>query len=240
MRPGSHTTPEEPLPISDGYAAARAYKFYRQLANPRLARLVPESRVSARGVYAANKAAFDGVAAFFAKAGLDARKYIRFMAVDMNVRAADAGSKLASKWGLNMFAGRLAEEENRKKVYAWYRKSVDAVAEACLDSDCAGAADFLRRLIREGKLAAWVAGGRVSAYYLAAVPGFRKAAERLDPIGRAELAFISDRYDVYNTAANDATLAFERRKANPVKATDERVAELRAERAKRLAGFLEK
>lgn len=44
------------------------------------------------------------------------------------------------------------------------------------------------------------------------------------------MSFISSRYDMYNTAVNKATLAFENRRANPVRSTDEMVEKLRSER----------
>jgi flagellin-specific chaperone FliS len=96
-----------------------------------------------------------------------------------------------------------------------------------LNSECTSTSDFLRKLIREKKLAAWVISGRLSSYYLAAIPGFPKIIEKLDALSKDELQFISNRYDMYNTEVNKAVLAFERKKANPIRATDEMIEKIR-------------
>ena len=180
-------------------------------------------------MYKAHSDSFDRLAAFFSSNGLDARKYLKFMAIDVRLRNDDIDSKLMSRWGLNLFAERLAAKENCSKIYGWYYRSVKNMAELCLDSEGVSAADFVRKLIREKKLAPWVVSGRISAYYLAAIPGFPKIVSRLDPISRDELAFISNRYDMYNTEVNKAVLAFERRRANPIRATDEMIEKMRPE-----------
>lgn len=226
--------PEPRLKIEDGYSAARAYKYYCQFSNSKILYAIPEKRVAARAMYKHHKDAFDKCAAFFLKFKLDARRFIKFMACDVRLHDSEIDFKFISKWSLNRFAETLASAENNKKIYGWYMKSVKTLAAACLDSECASAVDFIRKLIREKKLAPWVICGKISAYYLAAIPGFPNIAQRLDPISRDELSFISDRYDMYNTAVNKATLAFENRRANPVRSTNEMVEKLRAERMKDL------
>lgn len=181
-------------------------------------------------MYKHHKDAFDRCIAFFLKSGLDARKFIKFMANDVRLHDSEIDSKFMSKWSLSRFAEMLASGENNIKVYNWYMKSVKTLAAACLDSECVSAVDFIRKLIREKKLASWVVCGKISAYYLAAIPDFSNIAQRLDSISRDELSFISSRYDMYNTAVNKATLAFENRRANPIRSTNEMVEKLRIER----------
>ena len=220
------------LRIEDGYSVARAYKYYCQFSNSKISYAIPERRVAARALYKHHKDAFDRCIAFFLKCGLDVRKFIKFMANDVRLHDSEIDSKFMSKWSLNRFAEMLASDENNIKVYNWYMKSVKMLATACLDSECVSAVDFIRKLIREKKLASWVVCGKISAYYLAAIPDFPNIVQRLDSISRDELSFISSRYDMYNTAVNKATLAFENRRANPIKSTDEMVEKLRSERRK--------
>lgn len=197
--------------------------------NPRVIYAVPERRMAARAMYKSHSDTFNKLVSFFSSNKLDIRKYLRFMATDIRLHNDEIDEKLMSKWGLNLFAERLASEENNAKIYRWYSKSIKTIAETCLGSECASTADFLRKLIREKKLAPWVVAGRISAYYLAAIPDFPKVVSRLDQISRDELAFISSRYDMYNTEVNKAVLAFERRKANPIRATDEMIEKMRPE-----------
>jgi len=49
----------------------------------------------------------------------------------------------------------------------------------------------------------------------------------LDPISRDELSFIREKYDMYNTEANKAVLAFTTKKANPIRETDEMIERIR-------------
>lgn len=221
--------------IEDGYAAARAYKYYCQFSNPNISYVTPEHRVAARVMYKHHKDAFDRCAAFFSNHKLDARKFIKFMAGDEKLRESEIDSDFMSRRSLNRFAETLASAENNAKIYGWYSKSVKTLAAACLDSDCVSAADFIRKLIRDKKLAPWVVCGKISAYYLAAIPGFPKIAKKLDSISRDELLFISNKYDMYNTAVNRAILAFENRRANPIRSVDEMIEKLRAEKIKRAA-----
>ena len=190
---------------------------------------MPEGRIAARAMYRHHASSFDRCVKFFLSNGLNPRKYLKFMAIDVRLRDSEIDSKFMSRWSLNRFAEKLATGENLKKIYAWYIRSIKTMAKACLDSECASTVDFMRKLIREKKLASWIVCGKISIYYLAAIPGFPKIVEKLDPISRDELSFVSSRFDIYNTAVNQATLAYEKRRANPVRATDEMIEKIRPE-----------
>lgn len=192
---------------------------------------MPCRRVAARGIYKEHGRIFDRLVEFFRSHGIDAGKYLRFMVVEVALRESDIDSRLMSRWGLNKFVEKLSLDEKRRKIYGWYSRSVRTIAEECLDSECSSTAEFLRKLIKEHKLAPWMVGGKISAYYLAAIPGFPKIVAKLDGISRDELSELSSRYDMYNTAVNDAVRTFERRRANPVRATDEMIEKIRTERA---------
>lgn len=158
--------------IEDGYAAARAYKYYSQAVRRGVIKIIPESRISAHTLYKEHRGTFDRLVLFFGNASVDPRRYIRFMASEIGISDSDIDRKLMSKRGINMFMARLAAEANREKIYRWYQKTVKTLAESCLDSECVSTADFIRMLIRKKKLAQWVVGGKISAYYLASIPGF--------------------------------------------------------------------
>lgn len=213
--------------ITNGYLAARAYKYYQQFVSSNIIRVIPENRITAKILYKNHIKSFDNLILFFSSNNIDPRNYIKFIVIDARIRDFEIDSKLISKSSLNMFAEKLAAEENNAKIYNWYCKTIKNIAEHCLNSECTSTSDFLRKLIREKKLAAWVISGRLSSYYLAAIPGFPKIIEKLDTLSKDELQFISNRYDMYNTEVNKAVLAFERKKANPIRATDEMIEKIR-------------
>ena len=66
-----------------------------------------------------------------------------------------------------------------------------------------------------------MATGRISVYFLAAIPKFNRVIPKLDPLSQDELHILKDRFDMYNTDVNEAHMRFKSLKANPLKLCDE-------------------
>jgi hypothetical protein len=213
--------------IKDGYSAACIYKYYSQYINSNVVKIIPEHKITAKSLYKLHKSTFDKLTYFFLTNNLNLRNYIKFIVLETRPQNNTIDSILMSKYSFNLFASHLSIKEKYEKIYNWYIKTVKNIAEFCLDSECISAADFIRKLIKDRKLAAWVISGKLSAYYLSAIPCFPKIIEKLDSISKDELMFISNKYDIYNTEINKAILLFEKRKANAIKDANEMIEKLR-------------
>jgi len=222
-----------PRPDVPGERLAAAFKRAAAASRPGYT-MPPLSRTSAVSLYRRHKAAFDDVAEFFGSRGLSAEGYAGFFVGELGKTEDDLDGMFYSRWAIGKYADRLAAAEKRRKVYGWYEKSVKNVAAIAAERGFMSGRDCVMALAREGRLAALLAAGVVSKYFLAAIPNFRDLAPTLDHFSKCELAELLDRYDMYNTEVNEAVLRCRNRVANPLAAVD---AELAAARDRRRDGL---
>ena len=80
--------------------------------------------------------------------------------------------------------------------------------------------DFFRQLIKDNKVGAYVMSGKISLYYLAAIPSFKKVIEHLDYFSKLELQSLNDHFEIYHSDVNEAFLAKKHKMVNPIELTD--------------------
>ena len=136
----------------DGEYAARLLKFKRQAQALSCAMPVPFLRVSAKGLYNGHKAAFDGLAEFFDRHGLDLKKYVEFFADNIDARGADLDRDLMSKCSLEKYSEWMHGIERRANIYRWFMKSARNLARLCLDQGYASPKDCLLAAIKDRKI----------------------------------------------------------------------------------------
>lgn len=224
--PAGRLVPQAPRgrPEDDvsGEGLARLFKYLRLRKDPSPGQTgsVPLGRVSAKAFYQGHRKAFDAVSLFFSTHGLDARPYIRFFVCDLAKTGRDVDECLYSRSALSGYAAKLQAAEKREKVYSWIAKSVRNVADMCAAEGYVTGRDCVLALIRSKRLAQEYVAGRISKYFLAAIPSFRDVIPKLDHFARAEFADLLDKFDIYNTEANAACLARRNRVANPLDMVD--------------------
>lgn len=212
-----------------GEGLARLFKYRRILKDSSLSSYgVSLGRVSAKSFYEKHKKAFDDTSSFFLSHGLDARPYIRFFVDDLCKNAYDIDGSLYSRQCIRQYADKLQAAEKRRKVYSWIMKSVSNLADMCVNEGHVSGKDCVLSLIRRKRVAAEFVGGRVSKYFFAAMPGFRDVIPTLDHFSKAEFAELYDKFDIYNTEANEAFLAVRNRTVNPLRLVDEELARRKA------------
>ena len=106
-------------------------------------------------------------------------------------------------------------------------KSVNNIVEECVDNNWFTTKDFLRNLIDQKKLGNWYVSGKISKYYLAAIPNFWKIVPQLDHFSKIELDQVASRYDIYNREINETFLKLKNFKVNPIAMTDTLIYERR-------------
>lgn len=208
-----------------GEYLARLFKYCRQARQASSDRIrIPFNRVSAKSFYSEHRKAFDDTAAFFSSHGLDAKPYIEFFVNDLSANGYDIDEKLYSKRTISEYATKLQAAEKRKKIYGWFMKSVSNIVDMCIEYDYASGNDCILALIRSKRLAGEFVSGRISKYFLAALPSFRSVIPKLDHFAKAEFAELYDKFDIYNTEINDTFLRYRNRTANPFETVDRELA----------------
>ena len=99
-------------------------------------------------------------------------------------------------------------------------KSVKNIVDECLELNIMSTKDYFRYIIKSNKLAGYFVTGKISAYYLAAIPNFRKIIDSLDLVSKAEFRRLYNRYDKYHSDINEVFLEMKNIKINPIKYTD--------------------
>jgi len=211
----------------DGYKCARLWKFFRQEKQPYLKFKLPLERITAKSIYEKHKKAFDTLAKVFARHGISPKAYLKFFATEFNGAEEIIDTKLVDKGTILDFENWVFTTAKRKKIYSWFMKSVDNIVDECIENGWFTTKDFIRHLINDKKLANWYASGKISKYYLAAIPNFWKIIPKLDHFSREELKTLAERYDLYNTEVNEAFLTLKSFKINPIALTDALIYEKR-------------
>lgn len=213
-----------------GIDVARLFKYFSQFSNPNIIRTIPFVRVSAVIFYNAHKKTFNRLAKAFSSALDRLPGYISFAVNDLKITEYDIDSRLACSDSVRKYAENLDIMLRMRVIYDSIIRSARNLADYCIENNIFTAKDGLKSLISEKRLAAWFVCGKITEYYLAAIPGFEKIIPRLDSFSRKDLDIISERYDVYNTAANEAFIRIRNIKANPIGITDRIIAEKRNQR----------
>ena len=216
--------------ISEAQNAARIFMFYAQFKNTSQQFKLPFKKIRAKSFYIKHKKEFDKLVLIFNKYSLDLTKYIRFFIEVLDKREKDIKADLVSNASITKYIDWLKLLDKQDKVYKWFVKSAKNIAEDSIKLGYFSAKDFLRYLISNKKIAEYFVTGRISVYYFAAIPNFKKIIPKLDRFAKAELMKLYDRFELYN---NEITTAFMRKtnyKANPIKFTDDLIYKLRSSR----------
>lgn len=206
----------------DGYKAARIWKWARQYSEggKHLRFKLTLERTTAKRIYQEHKEVFDRLAKVFAENKLSPLEYIKFFAIEHNGAEAQIDQELLDPKTIMAFEASKQANVKKKQIYTWFMKSVNNIAEACVENGWFTTKDFMRHLINEKKLAGWYASGKISKYYLAAIPNFWKIIPKLDYFSKLELKQVAERYDIYHTEVNEAFLKLKKFKINPIALTD--------------------
>lgn len=204
----------------DGYKAARIWKWARQDTNKNLKFKLRLERVTAKGIYASHKDVFDRLAKVFNDNNVSPIEYLKFFAVEWCGSEDKLDTELLDPKVIQAFETFKKATAKKHQIYSWFMKSVDNIANECVERGWFTTKDFIRHLINEKKLAGWYVSGKISKYYLAAIPNFWKIVPKLDYFSKIELQQVADRYDMYHSEVNEAFLKLKKFKINPIALTD--------------------
>lgn len=204
-----------------GLKAAQYFKYYLQFKFSFITEKIELRRIAAKSFYTKHKKYFDKLVLIFNKYNLDVIKYIEFFVAHYGKLEKDISEDLLNMKSINAFVDHLKTIEKRKQIYKWFQKSVDNISNDCIALDFYSTKDYIRELISSRKLAQYYLTGKISRYWFAAIPNFKKVIVKLDKMSQDEFKDIYDRFDIYNTDINKAFLMMKSIKVNPIRYTDE-------------------
>lgn len=211
----------------DGIAVARLFKFYLQQKNPYVKYKLPLNRVQAKGLYSTYRLQFDRLSKIFNKYGFDVDRYIKTFVIDFNKFERHIETELVSMQTINKYIEYLQIRKQREQIYKNFVKSVKNIVKDCVALNFNNVTDYFRYLIQKRQLSAYYISGKISIYYFAAIPNFRKVIDKLDPISKDEFRMLYDRYEKYNVDINEAFLQMKNIKMNPLSFTNDMILKAR-------------
>lgn len=214
----------------DGYTIAQLFAYYRRKQNPYIKKHLPLKLVSAKSLYAKHKAKFDSFAIKVNKNKFDIDSYIQFCVIDNGIKESSIDLCIASTTMIEKYYKHLQSSLRYKKIYNWVMKSIKNIAMSCIEYDYFSAKDFLRFLIDNKKIGEYIASGKISVYYFAALPKFKNAINKLDYFSRQELFCLEKYFDIYHSDVNSAFLYVKNTMINAIDLTDKAIFKLRQQK----------
>ena len=208
----------------DGIQLAVLIKYTAQFHNPYIVKRLPIDRISAQTLYKTNKKLLDKMAEVLTKYKIDATSYVNFFFDVLKKHTKDLQTSFASIITIRQYLEHMAIKESRAKIYKYFMKSVNNAADECINRGYNDVIDFIRHIVKNRKVSAYLVSGKLSIYWFAAIKGFKKVIEKMDPISRDEFSKLYNRFDKYSEDINQAMMQMKNISASAIKMTNDEIA----------------
>ena len=204
----------------DGEYVAKVFKYYRGLQNTYRTAIVPLKLVSGKKIYKLHKDAFDAFANRANKHKFDIDAYMKYCVIHRGINESCIESCLNSTTLLVEFSNYLKKKRKLAKIYNAFMNTVKNIVDECIKKQTYTTKDFLRELISTNMIGPYVLAGKLSIYYLAAIPSFNKVIKHLDYFSKLELKLLDEHFEIYHSEVNEAFLDKKHKMVNPIELTD--------------------
>lgn len=205
--------------IIDSLAFAKCVKYYAQFSNPHIFRPIPFDRISAKILYKAHKDSFDMLFAIFRKFGLKLSDYVVFFIGEMHFGISSI-DMLFSKDTFQLYVKFLTSKAQVDKVCQLMIESAQFLAMEAKRRGENTAIGCLKAIIKDRTLANYFFAGKLSAYFLASIVGFKAVIPKLDKMTQDELSPLDRKFESYRTIAYSAFEEKYGKAANAIELTD--------------------
>lgn len=212
---------------------AKLFKYYRQYVCGYIKHEISIQRISAKIFYKTYQKYFDMLFDIFSKNNLDIETYIKFYTIELGKTERDIKSSLVSYDTLHKYLTYLSGIEKKKYIFKMFKKSAEEMTKICLENNFLTTKDCLKYLISEKKLGSLFISGKITKYYLAAIPGIVKIIPKLDHFSKLELSEIIDKYEIYYTEIMQSFMYIKNCKINIFEFTDNMISKKRPEYIKK-------
>ena len=217
--------------ITKAEKTAQYFKYLQQFNRDVIQQKLDLRRVPWRTTYHKYQKNFDKLVHIFDKYQLDVFKYIDFFVKASKKTERNIKDELVSVKSFEEFEIYLKAEEKRRKAFKWFMKSVDNIANDCICLNILTTKDYIRHLITTKKIGSCYLTGKISKYWFAAIPTFKKLSDKIDFMSRDEMSDVFKMFDIYNSEINEAFQLMKNCKANPIRVTDEAIFKKRMQRS---------
>lgn len=188
----------------NGLIIAKYFKYFRQETNANIVRPLPFERISAKTFYLEHKYQFNKFAEICKKYSINHENFIEYFVCFLKKTEKDIDSHLLNPYTFQLYSEYLALKQKYKNIIKYVQKSAKNIADECILYGYPHSVDYFRFLIQSRKLAQYYISGKISKYFLAAIPNFPKIITKLDPISQDEFSVIYERFELYNIDLNQA------------------------------------
>lgn len=210
-----------------GLSVAKTYKYYRQFVDPYIQRPVSFKMVQALSLYRRYQSTFDKFAEIFSRYNVPIDDYIRYLVNVCKVTDITLKSTLLDTHAFYDYCVEQNIKSQRTKIFQYFKKTARAIAEDCVQLGYMTTVDYLKWLIQSKRLAQYYFSGKLSKYYLAALPNFPKLVSKLDPLSQEEFSTLCNSYEKYNIDIKEAMQQEQNRTFSVLQYTDNLIFKLK-------------
>ena len=189
--------------IIDPVAFAKCFKYYAQFSNPYIVHPIPFERISAKTLYNKNKENFIRFFKIFRKYDLKITDYVVFFIGEMNKHTCSIDEFFTQEM-FQSYVKFLTDKAEVDKICSLTIKTAQFIASEMKRLGVDSAADCLKAMIRDKTIATNFFTGKLSPYFLAAIPRFQDVIPKLDHFAKDELRNLSAKFESYRVATYHA------------------------------------
>ena len=189
--------------IIDPVAFAKCFKYYAQFSNPYIIHPIPFERISAKTLYNKNKENFIRFFKIFKKYDLKITDYVVFFIGEMNKHTCSIDEFFTQEM-FQSYVKFLTDKAEVDKICSLTIKTAQFIASEMKRLGVDSAADCLKAMIRNKTIATNFFTGKLSPYFLAAIPRFQDVIPKLDHFAKDELRNLSAKFESYQVATYHA------------------------------------
>jgi len=205
-----------------GKDAAKYFKFFRQNENKTLKVHYKLDKIPYLTLYKQNKDKFERLAKFCNDNNVNLAKYVKFYTIRLGQSDPDG---IMRKSSFEKYLEYLKINDQYLKIYKWYMKSVNNIADDCIKYGFSSCVDYLKGIIENGRLGFEVLSGRISVYYLMTIQNIEEIYKNLDQLSKDELRSAFNMRDKIFQDVQEAFLMYKSTRVTPIQLTNEMITE---------------
>ena len=206
--------------ITDPVAFAKCFKYYAQFSNPYIVHPIPFERIAAKTLYNENQENFIRFFKIFRKYDLKLTDYVVFFIGEMNKHTCSIDEFFTQEM-FQSYVKFLTDKAEIDKICSLTIKTAQFIASETKRLNVSSATECLKAMIHDKTIATNFFTGKLSPYFLAAIPGFQGVIPKLDHFAKDELRNLSAKFESYQVATYRAFKEKYGKKVNVLGLADE-------------------
>ena len=178
------------------------------------------ANISVKTFFGKYRRHFNMLSKLFQKYGINNQDYLHYCVYDQGINFFNV-SKILDIKNIREYANYSKIKEQYKKIYSYFLKSANYIANECIDHGYGTCKEFLKRQVIHNTLAEKMISGKISIYYLASIKNIEEIISKMNQINKDTFQTLVERKDKLNSDVQNAFLFVTMKKVNPIKFTDD-------------------